>query len=173
MYIWLNSATFLEVALAENYGGLQVDYNGIKHYSSASYTSGASEHTNDYKGRHLGPKPPWSRRRKWLLAFLGTLAICVIVGTSVGLLLSKSRGGESTKPEPTPAISSPATASSTFAFGPPTAISKSLPPSECLSYMCPQVLSTASFGSPSATLTFGRGADQAIWYRQADEQGWI
>ncbi|RSL78847.1 hypothetical protein CEP52_017595 [Fusarium oligoseptatum] len=79
----------------------------------------------------------------------------------------------SSKPEPTPAISSPPTATSTFAFGTPTVVSESLPPSACLSSMCPQMLSAASFGNPPTTFLFGRGADQAIWYRQADEQGWI
>ncbi|KAI8719945.1 hypothetical protein NCS52_00438300 [Fusarium sp. LHS14.1] len=79
----------------------------------------------------------------------------------------------SSKSEPTPTSSSPATATSTFAFGTPTVVSESLPPSACLSSMCPQMLSAASFGDPSTTFLFGRGADQAIWYRQADEQGWI
>lgn len=90
-----NSADLPEVVPDENYGGLQVDYNGLEHYNPTAHESGASEQINDYKGRHLDPKPPWWRRWKWLLVLLG-FTLCVAVGTSVGLVLSKSRGGEST-----------------------------------------------------------------------------
>nr|RBQ84436.1 hypothetical protein FVER53263_21071 [Fusarium verticillioides] len=171
-----NSSDLPEVVPSENYGALQIVYDGIEHHPETAHNTATSKDTKHWEKSYLKALQfAWWRRRLWLLVALGTLVVCSIVGAiAAGVIVSRGRGN-STESELSPTTSPSSThttATSTFAFGSPTMIPESLPPSTCLGSMCPQMLSVSSLAKGSVAFLFGRGADQAIWYRQAEGEKW-
>ncbi|KAF4433752.1 putative Sialidase [Fusarium austroafricanum] len=171
------SSDLPEVVPSENYGALQVIYDGIEHHPETAHDTATSKDAKYWEKSHLKALQfAWWRRRLWLMVALGILVFCSIVGAIVASVMVSRDRDNSTESEPSPTISSSSTtttATSTFSFGSPTVIPESLPPSTCLGSMCPQMLSVASLAKGSTAFLFGRGADQAIWYRRAEGEKWI
>ncbi|CAH0028335.1 unnamed protein product [Clonostachys rhizophaga] len=115
------------------------------------------------------PEPFWTRKKIGIAAGVAALIVIgVVVGTAVGVVTSR-KGTGSGESSSQPTGTEMALTATTTSFPTPSVVATTCHPS-----ICPAILAAARPSSdPKAFFLFGRGTDNAIWYRESDGERWL